>query len=74
MGMAVSRSLQDLVSETFDFLGRKGTTYVAHIFLEVKLAILKDQVEFIFGIENFFQSELNYQQIVTLLCLGASVL
>ena len=57
VSVAVSGTLKNLISETLHFLRRKGTSHMAHILLQVVLAILKYQVELVFRVENFLESE-----------------
>jgi hypothetical protein len=48
MGVAISRALEDLVGEALHFLRGKGSSHMAHVLFEIELAILEDQVEFVF--------------------------
>jgi hypothetical protein len=52
--MTVGSALEDLIGETLDFLGRKGSSNVSHVLLEIKLTVLKYQVQFVLRIKNFF--------------------
>ena len=56
VSMAVGGSLKNLIGETLHFLRRKRTSHMAHILLQVVLAILKYQVELVFRIKHFFES------------------
>ena len=67
MGMAISSSLKNLVSEAFNFLRRKWPTDMSHVFLQIIIAIFENQVEFIFRIYHLFQSILfTIIQVLTL--------
>jgi hypothetical protein len=48
VGVAISRALEDLVGEALHFLRGKGSSHMAHVLFEIELAILEDQVEFVF--------------------------
>ena len=59
VSVAVGSSLQDLVGETLHILWRKWTTNVPHVFLQIELAILKNEVELVFRVDNFLQPKLD---------------
>ena len=57
--MAVSGALQDLVGEFLHIGSRQGTTYLAHVLLQVVLTVLEDQVQLVLGIDHLLQSNIN---------------
>ena len=73
VGVAISCTLKDLVSETLDFLGREGASDVSHVLLEVELAVLEDQVQLVLRIQHLLQPTTItlYDGVLTLRCWGA---
>ena len=47
MSVAIGCSLEDLISETLDFLGWERSTDLPHVLFEVIVTILEDQIELI---------------------------
>lgn len=70
VSVAISSSLQNLISETLNFLRRKWPTNLSHIFLEIVFTILKYQVEFVLWVQYFLQSSSYYRFNLTLRYLG----
>ena len=55
MSMAVSCSLQYLVSELLDSSWRQRPSDLPHILFEIKLAVFEDQVQIIILVNYFFK-------------------
>ena len=57
VSVTVGCALENLISEGLDFLGWEWTTNLSHVLLEVILTILKDEIELIFRVNDFFKPE-----------------
>jgi len=51
--VAVCSCLEDLVSKALNFLRWQRPSYLPHIFLEIEVAVLENQVQLVLGIYDF---------------------
>jgi type IV secretory pathway VirB3-like protein len=72
--VAISSALQNLISEALHFVWRQWSSHLPHVFLQVVLAILENQVQFILRINDLLQSASCSQKAIkiTQQCWGAS--
>lgn len=54
--MAVGSRLQNLIGEALDLVGWERATHLAHVLLQVIVAVFEDQIELILRIEDLFKS------------------
>lgn len=55
VSVAVGSSLQNLVGKLLDFMRREGTTDLSDVLLQIEVAVLEDQIEFVLCVDHFLQ-------------------
>lgn len=55
MGVAVGCRLQDLIGEGLHFVGRQRPSDLAHVLLEIVVAVFEDEVEFVFAVDDLLE-------------------
>lgn len=81
--VAVGRRLQDLIGEGLDLMGRQRPAYLAHVLLEIVVAVLEDEVELVLAVDDFLEPnryirinlmrifDCEFARVLTLRCWGA---